>query len=141
MANILRIIANRPVRAGMRKISTSTIFSLSTETTSSHDSDYASDDAYVEICEMMKSPETLIWLGFNEVIARDLWANYLQWYDDDPTDFLELSTGYIKHHKLDATFLTERLWGNFLHPISRHCPRNPERYARMLFLPRFNNWD
>jgi hypothetical protein len=83
----LRIIANRPARAGMRKISTSTIFSVSPETTSSHDSGYASDDAYVEICEMMKSPETLIWLGFNEVIARDLWANYLEWYDRRPYGF------------------------------------------------------
>jgi hypothetical protein len=89
-----------PASGGMRKISISTIFSDSTQNSS--DPGYSSENAMIEICEMMQSPETLIWLGFNDETAIDLWTSWQNWDEDDPAEFLELITGYIKHHQLDA---------------------------------------
>lgn len=87
-----------PVTAGMRKILNTTIYSVSAGSENSEDS----EPEFVEICEHMESQETLMWLGFNEETAKDLFNTWEQYDPDDPSPFFTFITDYIRYHKMDA---------------------------------------
>jgi hypothetical protein len=106
----LQLIA--PAPNGRRRISRSALYSEASEiSTESGDSGYAASENFpsVEIPTLLHSLETLVYLGYNERKAAELWQRWEQ-RGDLPDDFLKCARAAIWYNPADALDNDDAAW-------------------------------